>query len=390
MLQVILNKNEQIDLLNGFPWVYNNEVYNFVGEIKSGSICEVLDYNKQFVGYGFFNANSKIMVRMLSLRKDDKLDYDFFKDRIRYAIEHRNNLQFDDSNSRRLIFSEADYLPGLVVDQYADILVLSISSFGMDNLKDMIVKILIELLNPRGIYERSDSSSRLKEGLEIRNGYLYGTFDTKVLMEENGIKYYVDVENGQKTGYFLDQKLNRYNLKYFVKDKKVLDCFSNIGGFALNAAKFGAKEVLACDISNLACKQIMENAKLNGFDKIKVREADVFDLLKSDELKDQFDIIVLDPPAFTKNKDTVKQAYRGYKEINLSALKLIKSGGYLMTFSCSQHMTEDLFMEMLKEAVHDSKREVQFVSFSIQAPDHLTLFNNNEQKYLKEVILRVK
>jgi len=390
MLKVILNKNEEADILNGFPWVYSNEVNNFEGPIVSGDICEVLDNNRHFVGYGFFNANSKLMVRMLSLNQEDKIDKEFFKKRIQYALSHRNNLHFEDSNCMRLIFSEADYLPGLVVDKYDEILVISISVLGMDNIKKVIVDILVELLNPKGIYERSDSPSRLKEGLDIQKGYLYNEFDPKVLVNENGIQFYVDVQNGQKTGYFLDQKINRDNLKYYVKDKIVLDCFSNVGGFALNALKHGAKKVLATDISELACSQILENAALNNFKNIEVRCADVFELLKEEELKNQFDVIVLDPPAFTKNKETLKNAYRGYKEINMSAMKLIKSGGYLMTFSCSQLMNQELFIQMLKEALKDSGRKGQFISFNIQAPDHITLFNNNEQLYLKEVILRIE
>jgi 23S rRNA (cytosine1962-C5)-methyltransferase len=248
---------------------------------------------------------------------------------------------------------------------------------------------LIEVLNPKGIYERSDSPVRVKEGLDEFKGVLYGEFDTMVTVKENGILMRVDVENGQKTGYFLDQKLNRDYLKYYVKDKVVLDCFSHTGGFALHAAKYGALRVDACDISKKAVDDIMYNASLNGFNQINGICVDVFDYLRSDDIKDKYDVIVLDPPAFTKSKDTVKKAYKGYKEINLQALKNIKNGGYLLTFSCSQHMTPVLFIQMLNEAILDCKRRVQMLDFKIQSPDHPALLSGNEQLYLKCVVLRV-
>lgn len=389
MLNVILNKFEEKEKLEGFPWIYNNEINSFEGEIKNGEVVKVLTFNHSFLCYGFINTNSKIMIRILSLNENDVINKDFFESRIRYAIKHRENL-FSNSNCARLIFSEADYLPGLIVDKYNDILSVQFLSLGMDKIKNDIIDILVKELNPRGIYERSDMPIRLKEGLEQIKGVLYGEFDTRVEVLENGIKFYVDVENGQKTGYFLDQKLNRDNVKYYVKDKDVLDAFSNVGGFALNSAKYGAKSVVACDISKRACDEIDLNAKLNNFTNLTTKCCDVFELLRNQELKDKFDVIILDPPAFTKTKDTVKKAYKGYKEINLQALKLIKSGGYLLTYSCSQNMTSDLFMQMLKEASIDSKREVQFIDFRIQSIDHPALLAGEEQLYLKCVVLRVK
>jgi len=390
MLNVILNKNEEKEKIEGFPWIFNNEINSFDGEIKNGSIVKVLTFDKKFLCYGFLNTSSKIMVRILSFNENEKINKDFFKERIKYAISHRENINFNESNCYRLIFSEADYLPGLVVDRYADYLCIQISSLCMETYKKDIVDILIELLNPKGIYERSDVSSREKEGLEEFKGIIYGDFNPRIEVKENGIKFIVDMENGQKTGYFLDQKLNRDNIKYYCKNKDVLDCFSNVGGFALNAAKNGAKSVLACDISSLACSDIEYNAKLNNFNNLKTKCCDVFDLLRSDEIKNKFDCIVLDPPAFTKSKDTVKKAYRGYKEINLQAIKAIRSGGYLLTFSCSQHMTPDLFMQMINEAARDAKRTVQFIDFRIQAPDHPALLQSEEQLYLKCMILRIK
>ncbi|MDE6241118.1 MAG: class I SAM-dependent rRNA methyltransferase [Anaeroplasmataceae bacterium] len=388
MLIVKLNSNEEKNILNGFPWVYNNEVHSFQGDIQNGEVVQVSSFNNEFIGYGFLNVNSKLMVRMLSLKKEDNIDKEFFRNKIRYALEHRKSLNL--GNAQRLIFAEADFLPGLIVDQYSDILSVQFLCLGMDKIKKDIIDILVEEIKPRGIYERSDTSVRIKEGLEEVKGILYGDFDPRVEVLENGIRFIVDVEHGQKTGYFLDQKLNRDMVKYYVKDKNVLDCFSNVGGFALHACKYGARHVDACDISKLACEEIEANAKLNNFTQLNVICTDVFDYLRKEELKDKYDVIILDPPAFTKDKTTIKKAYRGYKEINLQALKMIKSGGYLLTFSCSQHMTPDLFMEMIQEAAVDARRDVQFIDFKIQAPDHPALLSGKEQLYLKCMVLRVK
>lgn len=292
MLNVILNKNEEIEKLNGFPWIFNNEIYSFEGNIINGEVVRVLTFEKRFLCYGFLNTNSKIMVRILTLDENEKIDKEFFKKRIKYAIEHRNNLNFDSSNCYRLIFSEADFLPGLVVDKYADYLCMQISSLGMDKIKKDIIDILVELTNCKGIYERSDIPSRIKEGLDEFKGFVYNEFDPKVLVEENGIKFIVDLENGQKTGYFLDQKLNRDNIKYYCKNKTVLDCFSNVGGFALNALKNGAKEVDALDISKLACENISFNAKLNNFDNINVICDDTFLYLRN--CNKTYDVVVLE------------------------------------------------------------------------------------------------
>lgn len=387
MLNVILNKREEENVLNGFPWLFNNEINNFEGTIENGKVCKVLSFNHEFVCYGFLNTSSKIMVRVLSLDEAEVIDKEFFKKRIAYAISHRNNLGW---NATRLVFSEADFLPGLVVDKYGDYLSVQFMSLGMNMIKADIVDILVELTGCKGIYERSDMPVREKEGLEQTKGFLYGKFDPRVIIDEDGIKMMVDMENGQKTGYFLDQKLNRDILRLYAKDKVVLDAFSNVGGFALHACKYKALSVDACDISQRACDEITANAKLNGFTQLKAKCVDVFDYLHSDEAKDKYEVIVLDPPAFSKNKDSLKKAYRGYKEINMQAMKIIKSGGYLLTFSCSQHMTPDLFMQMVSEAAHDAKRTVQFLDFRIQAPDHPALLQSEEQLYLKCMILRVK
>jgi 23S rRNA (cytosine1962-C5)-methyltransferase len=388
MLEVYLNKNEEKEKLEGFPWIFNNEVNHFKGNINNGEVVKVLTIDGSFVCYGFINTASKIMVRILSLDENEVIDEDFFRNRIKYAISHRENLNFTDSNCYRLIFAEADFLPGLIVDKYADYLSVQFLCLGMDKIKDTLVKILVEETKCKGIYERGDVEVRHKEGLEIKKGFLYNEFDPRIEVLENGIKFIVDVAEGQKTGYFLDQKFNRDIMRLYAKDKVVLDCFSNVGGFALHACKYGAKEVYAVDISKKACDDIMYNANLNGFKQMHVICQDVFETLRSQD-PNKFEVVLLDPPAFVKNKDSLKRAYKGYKEINLQALKLIKSGGYLLTFSCSQHMTPNLFMDMLRDAIHDSKRKVQFIDFRIQSPDHPSLMNSEEQLYLKCVILRV-
>ncbi len=387
MLKVILNRNEEENILNGYPWVFNNEVNNFEGTIENGKVCSVYTFDHQFVAYGFLNTSSKIMVRILSLDENDVIDKAFFKTRIEYALEHRKTIGWE---ATRLVFSEADFLPGLVVDKYGDYLSVQFMSLGMDMIKQDIVDILVELTGCKGIYERSDMPVREKEGLEQKKGFLYGSFNPRVEIVEDGIHMIVDMENGQKTGYFLDQKLNRDILRLYAKDKYVLDAFSNVGGFALHACKYGASHVDACDISQRACDEILNNAKLNGYHQLEAKCVDVFDFLHDNANANKYDLIVLDPPAFSKSKESLKKAYRGYKDINMQAMKIIKSGGYLLTFSCSQHMTPDLFMQMVSEAANDAKRTVQFLDFRIQSPDHPALLQAGEQLYLKCLILRVK
>ncbi len=387
MLKIILHKNESDNILKGYPWVFNNEINHFEGKIENGSIVKVLSAEKVFVGYGFLNTSSKIMVRILSLNENEVIDELFFENKIKQAIKHREDIGL--MESCRLVFSESDFLPGLIVDKYGDYLSVSFMSLGFDMRKDMIVKILVDLLHPIGIMERSDVPTRKKEGLEEFKGVIYGCVPEFVLINENGIKLRVDLYNGQKTGYFLDQKMNRDYLKNFVNDKMVLDCFSHTGGFALNASKNGCKEVYACDISQKAVDDINFNASLNGYNNVTGICCDVFDYLRDPENVNKFDVIVLDPPAFTKSKETIKKAYKGYKEINLQAMKMIKAGGYLLTYSCSQHMTLDLFMQMVKEASIDSKRSVQLIDFRMQSIDHPALLQSEEQFYLKCLVLRV-
>lgn len=386
IFKVYLNKGEEKRLLEGHPWVFNNEINRFEGKIVSGEICEVFSFDNKYIGKGFFNSSSKIIVRLLT-RKNEEIDDDFFRTRINDAWEYRKNLGL--TNNCRVIFSEADFIPGLIVDKYGDYLSIQVLSLGIEKRKQMFIKLLIEIIKPLGIYERSDVSVRKKEGLDEYKGIVYGDFNPLVLIEENGIKMYVDLENGQKTGYFLDQKFNRRALQDYVNDKIVLDCFSHTGGFSLHASKYGAKQIDAVDISEKAVSDIQKNAELNDFTNINPICYDVFDYLRKEECKNKYDVIVLDPPAFTKSKDTVEKAYRGYKDINLQALKIIKRGGILFSFSCSQHMTPALFLEMIKEASIDSKRNVQMIDFRIQAMDHPTLIGSDESFYLKCVVLHI-
>ncbi len=383
--KIILKKDEEKRIIEGHPWIFSNEILKFEGKITSGDLCLVYSYDNKFIGCGFLNTASKIMVRMLSQGLIN-IDEDFFYNRIKKANDFRLLAGFNDNY--RVVFSEADLLPGLIVDKYGKYLSIQILSLGMDKNKDLIVKALVKLFNPQGIMERSDSDIRLKEGLLPFKGMIYKHFDPIVTIKENDILLKVDLENGQKTGYFLDQKYNRANLKNYVKDKVVLDCFSHTGGFAMHALKYHAKKVVAIDISKKACNDILENAKLNNFDNIEVVCDDVFNYLRENQDK-HFDVIILDPPAFTKNTKTIKKAYKGYKEINLSALKMLNSGGILFTFSCSMHMKPLLFLDMLKEASIDAKKSVQLIDFRIQSPDHPTMITDEESLYLKCAVLRV-
>src|SRR5690606_2345794 len=340
----------------------------------------------EFLGKGFLNTNSKIFVRIIS-RKDSELNKDYFKKLIKEANNARVDLGY--TNAYRLFFSEADGIPGLIIDKYADYLVIQISSLGIDYRKQMFVDIMVELFNPKGIYERSDMPSRIKEGLKQFKGTLYREIPDEIEIFENHIKLMIDVRNGQKTGTFLDQKQNHAAIKPYVKDKTVLDCFSHIGGFALHAASFGAKNVLALDISQDAVEIINRNAKLNNL-QVDTLVCDVFDQLRTYVKENKkFDVIILDPPAFTKKKEDINKAYQGYKEINLQAMKLLNPGGYLITCSCSHYMYPDLFLQMISDAARDSKRKVQMIDFKIQDMDHPVIFSADQSLYLKYVVVRV-
>ena len=386
MYTVILKKKEERNVLNGFPWVYANEVKEIAGKDSQGSVAVVRSSEGKFVGKGFINHHSKILIRILT-KKDEEIDEDFFRRRIALADDYRKELGYNDNY--RAIFGESDFLPGLIADKYGDYLSVQFLSLGMEVRKDMIVKLLVERFSPRGIYERSDVAVREKEGLEKFKGPIYGEFDPRVTITENGLKMIVDLENGQKTGYFLDQKENRDNLKHYVKNRTVLDCFCNEGGFSLCAAKYGAKETTAVDISEKAIALVKENAALNDL-KINTVVADVFEILREyRKEKKTFGVVVLDPPAFTKTADTVQAGYKGYKDININGLKLVEKGGYLVTCSCSQHLTVPLFLRMIEESVAESGVAAKLVELRMQGKDHASVIGGGESLYLKVAVLKI-
>ncbi|MBQ9709612.1 MAG: class I SAM-dependent rRNA methyltransferase [Clostridia bacterium] len=387
MYVLTLKKNEEKRLLSGHPWVYANEVLRIEGKDSQGSIAKVCGFDGRFIGYGYINHLSKIIVRILT-RREEVIDEGFFYERITAANDLRLSLGFE--NNYRAVFGENDLLPGLIVDRYGDYLSVQFLTLGMEVRKKMIIDILVKIFNPKGIYERSDVSVREKEGLPLFKGAIYGSFDPVVEIEENGIKLFVDLENGQKTGSFLDQKEYRANLSRYVKGKTVLDCFSNVGGCALNAAKGGASAVLALDISETAVKYIEKNAALNGFTNVVACQADVFEKLREFRREGRrFDVIILDPPAFTKSKDTVKEGYKGYKDINIQALKLLNPKGILVTCSCSQHLTVNLFNDMIKDSLFQAGFSAKMIEFRIQSRDHGTLVGLDEGLYLKTAVLQL-
>lgn len=373
----------------GHPWVYDNQVLRFEGRPKPGGIVQVFDVKKGPLGQGFFNPKSKIRVRMLTKDLDEPIDAVFFRRKIKAAWDHR--VRTGQPGSCRVVFGEADGLPALVVDKFNDILVVQTLALGMDRFKEEIIAALRELLSPRGIYERNDVPVREKEGLEQVTGPIGEAFDTRSEIQENGLLFNVDIAEGQKTGHFLDQRLNHAALEHIAKDARVLDCFTHTGGFALHAAKYGAKEVLGLDISEDAVAQARLNAKLNGLaDTCTFVAANVFDFLAG-PVKDsgKWDVIVLDPPAFAKSRAALDNAVRGYKEINLRAMKALPPGGFLVTCSCSQHMVPELFRRTIADAAHDAHRELREVYSGGQPPDHPVHWAIPETHYLKCLVLEV-
>ena len=391
---VILKKGQGRTLKAGGLWVFDNEIAKIDGKFENGDIVAVLDFDGYFMGYGFINTKSKITVRLLTRKKDDVVDEKFIEKRVRDAWNYRKDTI--DTSSCRIIFGEADFLPGIVVDKFSDVLVVESLALGIDKLKPMILDCLKKVLaedhiTVRGVYERSDAKVRQNEGMERYKGFIGREFDTKVEIVENGVHYYVDVRDGQKTGFFLDQKNNRKSVQRIVKDKTVLDCFTHTGSFALNAGYAGAKEVLGVDASDLAVEQARENAQLNNLqDRVKFMTADVFDLLpKLEEEGKKYDVVILDPPAFTKSRSSIKNAVKGYREINLRGLKLVKDRGYLVTCSCSHFMDPELFAKTIKEAAHGAHKRLRQVEFRTQAPDHPILWAADESYYLKFYIFQV-
>ena len=386
MYTVTLKRNEEKKVLNGYPWIFANEVQKIEGKDKQGSVAEVKAFDGRYVGKGFINHHSKIIVRMLTT-KSEEITTDFFAEKIKIADAGRRELGYNDNY--RVVFGESDNLPGLIVDKYGDKLSVQFLSLGMEVVKNDVIDILVKRFAPSTIYERSDVAIREKEGLPLKKGVIYGKNETQSIIVENGLKLIVDLENGQKTGYFLDQKENRDDLKFYVKDKTVLDCFCNEGGFSLCAKKYGAKEVTAIDISKTAIELVEKNARLNALE-INTRVADVFEALREYRKSgEKFGVIVLDPPAFTKTADTVKAGYKGYKDINANALKLVEKGGYLVTCSCSQHLTLPLFLQMIKESVFESGVRAKLVELRTQGKDHAVCIGYDESLYLKVAVIKV-
>lgn len=389
---------------NGHPWVFGEEVTKVEGEYENGDLVDVVTNKGKYLGTGFVNDTSKIRVRIISTNTNDKFDEAFWERRLRYALDYRLTVMGEqDFKCCRLIFGEADQFPGLTVDRFNDLLVTQTLSLGIEVRKEMIFNLLIKILKEmgqeiRGLFERNDVKIRRLEGMDEGKNWFetpllpaeHGSVTTEIV--ENGIKYTVDVENGQKTGFFLDQKYNRQAVAKIAKGKHVLDCFTHTGSFALNAAQGGAASVTAVDISAEAVRMADHNAQINGFDKVmKGLEANVFDLLSElfNNHSHAYDFIILDPPAFTKSGSTVKNAIRGYKEINLKAMKLLPRGGYLATCSCSHFMKEELFVEMLKDAARDANVSLRQIEARQQAPDHPILWNVPETYYLKFYIFQV-
>lgn len=398
---VIITEKGERKLKEGHVWVFDAEVTEIIGETENGCLVDVVSKKGRYLGTGFFNANSKIRIRVISKNANDKFDAAFFERRLRWCFEYRRTVMKDDFDCCRLVFGEADSFPGLTVDRFGDILVTQTLSLGMEKLKSMIFPLMKKVLGEMGvtvraIYERNDVAIREKEGMSESKGFfvldgLESDLDGKTIITENGIKYSVDYINGQKTGFFLDQKYNRLAAGRLAEGKTVLDCFTHTGAFALNCAKAGAKHVCAVDISKDAIELTKENAKLNGLDNLSFECANVFELLTSlyEGKSSPYDYIILDPPAFTKSSSSVKNAERGYKEINMKAMKLLPRGGYLATCSCSHFMTDGLFKKMLHSAAADAGVSLRQIEARQQSPDHPILWNVPETDYLKFYIFQV-
>ena len=391
---VTLKKGEGRLLKAGGMWVYDNETASITGEFENGDIVTVHDYDGFLLGRGFINEHSKIRIRMMTRNAKQEIDRDFIRMRVKHAWEYRKRTV--ETDSCRLVFGEADFLPGIVIDKFSDVLVVESLALGIDRMKETIVDTIKEVLladgiTVRGVYERSDAKVREQEGMQRHKGFIGEAFDTNVPIEENGVKYLVDVCNGQKTGFFLDQKYNRQSVRKLCKDADVLDCFTHTGSFALNAAAGGAASVLGVDASESGILQARLNAERNGMqERVQFVCRDVFELLPELEQQGrQFDVVILDPPAFTKSRNSVKNAAKGYREINLRGMRLVKDGGFLATCSCSHFMTYELFTQTIQQAARSAHKRLRQVEFRTQAPDHPILWAAQESYYLKFYIFQV-
>lgn len=390
----VLKKGEGRTIKSGGAWIYDNELESVMGVCQDGDIVIVRDFDGYPMGRGFINRKSKIIIRMLTRNSNQEIDSEFLKMRVKNAWEYRKKTV--DTSSCRVIFGEADFLPGIVIDKFEDVLVVESLALGIDRLKPDIIELLKEILAAdgiyiRGVYERSDAKVREKEGMPRYKGFIGEPFDTKVKIVENGVKYIVNVEDGQKTGFFLDQKYNRKAIHCICRDAEVLDCFTHTGSFALNAGLAGARDVVGVDASELAIKQAKENARLNFLeDRVHFVCDDVFEFLpRMEQEGKQYDVVILDPPAFTKSRSSVKNAVKGYREINLRGMKLVRDGGFLVTCSCSHFMDYELFTKTIHQAAQNVHKRLRQVEFRTQAPDHPILWAADESYYLKFYIFQV-
>ena len=392
MTKVILKRNEGRTISAGGLWVFDNEIDTIDGLYINGDIVEVDSFKGDFIGYGYINDNSKIRIRILTRNIDEEINDEFFISRFKAAWDYRKKVI--DTTCCRLVFSDSDRLPGLIVDKFNDVLIFEIDTLGMDIRKKQLVKCLLSVLNNDGlniykVYERSDACVRQLEGLQRVKGFLSEEFDTNIVIDEYGTKFKVDIVDGQKTGYFLDQKANHHAIRNLCKDARVLDCCTHTGGFALSAAKV-AKEVIGIDASELAIKQAQENSELNGYKNTKFVVSDVFDyLVNAQENNEKFDVVILDPPAFTKSKNSVKNASKGYREINYRAMKILNNGGILVSCSCSEYMPKDLFLKLILSAGNDAHKRLKLIETRSQDRDHPIILGNNVSEYLKCMIFEV-
>ena len=388
MAKAVLRKTRESRVRSGHPWVFASDIERVEGNFEPGDVVDVVSSHNTYLGRAFYNPKSQISLRMLTTH-DETVDEAFFRLRVQEAWDYRN--QFCDPASCRLIFSESDFLPGLIVDKFGEYLVVQSLCLGIEKWKQSIVRDLAEIVHPKGIWERSDVPVRRLEGLEQTTGLLYGEVPDSIDMVENGLRFVVDVKNGQKTGFFLDQKENRAAIAPLCKGARVLDCFCHNGSFSLHAAKYGAKSVLGVDISEEALEVARLNAENNGLSDVVAFEAhNCFDHLRElTDAHEQFDVVILDPPAFTKTRAAVESALRGYKEINLRGMKLVRKGGFLVTCSCSQHVSPEQFRDMINQAARDSKTKLRLVENRTQGHDHPILPASPETQYLKCMILQV-
>lgn len=390
MTKVFLKKKIQNRVLQGHPWIFGNEVGQIDGDVNAGDIVDVFTHQGFFVGRGYINPQSQILVRLLTREKDETIDEQFFYRRLLKAWKYRQQLGYVENC--RLVFGEADEMPALVVDKFNDYFVIQTLALGMDRWKGAIVDALQKIFSPKGIYERNDVPVRELEGMPQQKGFLTAPFDTNIIIRENGLQFHVDIENGQKTGYFLDQQDNRREIKNIVKGADVLEAFCYTGTFSCHAGHYGAKSVMGLDISEHAVNTARRNAQLNKLDDIcKFQAVNAFDVLKQWTREEKkFDVVILDPPAFTKSRENINKAITGYKEINLRGMKLLKPGGFLVTASCTNLVPPSMFLEIIDMAAKDAKKKLRQVTFQTQAQDHPIMWNIENTTYLKFLIVEVQ